>query len=51
MGGGALERKTHLIKWEVVCSNKGSKGLRIKNLSNLNKDLLGKWVWRFVVKC
>ena len=26
-GGGALEKKTHRVKWEVVCSGKGLGGL------------------------
>ncbi|KAL6327691.1 hypothetical protein AAG906_022631 [Vitis piasezkii] len=33
-GGGNLERKAHLVNWEVVASP-------------LNKALLGKWIWRF----
>ena len=42
-GGGALERKIHLIKWPVVCSDKSKEGLRVKCLSTLNRVLLGKW--------
>ena len=41
-GGGALERKIHLIKWPVVCSDKSKEGLRVKCLSTLNRSLLGK---------
>ena len=46
-GRGALEKKIHLIKWGVVCSDKGKGGLGIRNLPKLNKALLNKWVWRF----
>ncbi|RVX11243.1 hypothetical protein CK203_019778 [Vitis vinifera] len=37
-----MENKPHLVKWEIVCSNKR------KGLSKLNRALLGKWSWRFV---
>ncbi|WJZ94813.1 hypothetical protein VitviT2T_013639 [Vitis vinifera] len=46
-GGGNLERKPHLVRWEVVCLNKKNGGLGIKCLSILNKVLLSKWNWRF----
>ena len=41
-GGGALERKAYLINWDVVCSEKRQGGLGLRNLTLLNKDLLGK---------
>ncbi|RVW92408.1 putative ribonuclease H protein [Vitis vinifera] len=47
-GGGNLERKAHLVKWEVVCGDKEKGGLGIRKLTLLNKALLGKWTWRFV---
>ena len=49
-GGGALERKAHLIKWvkwDVVCSEKRQGSLGLRNLTPLNKALFGKWIWKF----
>ena len=41
-GGGALDRKTHHVKWEVVCSSMEIGGLGIRKLSSFDKALLGK---------
>ncbi|RVW87876.1 putative ribonuclease H protein [Vitis vinifera] len=47
LGGGASQSKLHLVNWSIVCMEKKDGGLGIKNLSRLNKALLGKWCWRF----
>ena len=42
-----MERKIHLINWEVVCTQKENGGLGIWKIDLLNKALLSKWIWRF----
>ena len=49
-GGVNLERKIHLVKWDIVCSSKVKGGLGIRSLSKFNKALLGKWNWRFTME-
>ncbi|RVW46482.1 ADP-ribosylation factor [Vitis vinifera] len=49
-GGGALEKRPHLVKWAIVCSDKKKGGLGIRNLSILNRALLCKWSWRYAVE-
>ncbi|RVW75414.1 putative ribonuclease H protein [Vitis vinifera] len=46
-GGGALERKPHLVNWDTVCMDKRKGGLGVRHLSVLNRALLCKWNWRF----
>ena len=41
-GGGNLERKPHLVRWELVCLSKKKGGLGVKCLYILNKALLAK---------
>ena len=31
-GGGQLDKKLHLVRWEIVCKDKSSGGLGVKNL-------------------
>ena len=47
---GALEKKLHLVKWTIVCSDKKKGSLGVKSLSILNRALLCKWSWRFAVE-
>ena len=47
-GGRALTHKPYLVNWFVCCMEKQKRGLDIRNLSILNKALLGKWSCRFV---
>ena len=40
------KRKFHLVKWEVVCEPIVHVGLGIRSIENVNKSLIGKWLWR-----
>ncbi|WKA12713.1 hypothetical protein VitviT2T_030072 [Vitis vinifera] len=46
-GGGSTGRKAHLVSWEKVCVSKEKERLGLRKIVQLNKALLGKWVWRF----
>ena len=45
--GGSLVKKTHLVNWKTVCTEKKKGGLGLRRFSILNKALLCKWCWRF----
>ena len=49
-GGATLERRLHTVRWETVCTNRDNGGLRVRRPSNLNRALLGKWIWRFAIE-
>uniref|UniRef100_F6HSJ9 Uncharacterized protein n=1 Tax=Vitis vinifera TaxID=29760 RepID=F6HSJ9_VITVI len=36
-----MEKKPHLVKWEIDCLDKRKDGLGVKCLSKLNRALLG----------
>ena len=40
-----MEKKPHLVKWEIDCLDKRKDGVGVKCLSKLNRALLGKWNW------
>ena len=46
-GGGNLERKPHLVNWNIVCREKSRGGLGVRGLSMMNQALLCKWCWQF----
>lgn len=42
-GGGALDQRPHLVRWNLVCLERKKGGLGVRNLALMNKALLGKW--------
>ena len=49
-GRGALEQRSHLVRWNLICSERKKGGLGVKNLALMNKALLGKWNWCFAIE-
>ena len=49
-GREALERKSRLVKWATIHSNKMKGCLGVKCLFTLNRTLFYKWNWRFAVE-
>ena len=49
-GGGTLDSKPHLVKWDTICFDRRRGDLSVKRLHSLNKALLCKWNWRFVLE-
>ncbi|KAE8663709.1 hypothetical protein F3Y22_tig00112921pilonHSYRG00052 [Hibiscus syriacus] len=46
-GGGNGSKKIHWVKWDDVYKPKNEGGLGVRNLTSMNRALLGKWSWRF----
>ena len=42
-GGGALEQRPHLVRWNLVCLEIKKGGFGVRNIALMNKALLGKW--------
>ena len=42
-----MVKKTHLVKWDVVCYDKKQASLDLRSQSLLNKALVGRRSWRF----
>ncbi|WJZ92487.1 hypothetical protein VitviT2T_011477 [Vitis vinifera] len=49
-GGGALDQRPHLVRWNLVCLERKKGGLGVRHLALMNKALLGKWNWRFAIE-
>ena len=49
-GGGALEQRPHLVRWNLVCLERKKGGLGVRNLVLMNKALLSKWNWCFAIE-
>ena len=45
--GSSMAKKTHLVNWKTVCTEKKKGGLGLRRFSILNKALMCKWCWRF----
>ncbi|RVW39477.1 Transposon TX1 uncharacterized 149 kDa protein [Vitis vinifera] len=41
VGGGALEQRPHLVRWNSICLERKKGGLGVRNLALMNKALLG----------
>lgn len=47
MERGEVANGLHLVAWNRVCSPKEKGGAGLRNLVDMNKALLCKWLWRF----
>lgn len=44
----AKKRGIAWISWKSICKSKAEGCLGIKDVSNFNRALLSKWIWRFL---
>ena len=45
-----MDKKPHLVNRLAIYKDKKRGGLGFKDLSSINKALLGKWCWRFTLE-
>lgn len=45
--GSNLKRRLHLVTWSKLTQGRGSGGLGIRNIREVNDTLLMKWWWRY----
>ncbi|CAN0887261.1 Putative ribonuclease H protein At1g65750 [Linum grandiflorum] len=48
--GVSEERKYHLVRWDLVKTEKSRGGLGVLDLDLMNKALLSKWAWRYAIE-
>ncbi|KAK1299711.1 hypothetical protein QJS10_CPB13g01386 [Acorus calamus] len=48
-GGPGENKKVHLVRWDRICSRKRAGGAGVIALADMNKALLSKWRWRWLV--
>jgi len=46
MGGTAMQRKTHLVSWNMIIREKAQGGLGIRSMRQLTSGFLMKLGWR-----
>jgi hypothetical protein len=50
MEGINEELKFHLVNWSKICSPKQIGELGVRNFTQFNQALLGKWLWRYATE-
>ncbi|XP_058774046.1 uncharacterized protein LOC131648283 [Vicia villosa] len=46
--GNVSKRSIHWVNWETVCKPKDKGGLGVRDVREINKELLLKWKWRIL---